>query len=137
MGFSYVIRITPDVWVEAEGYRGNLRDYPVKQGVCRVLKHVNYRKKDPVRQQVVVHWRKRLPKGDEKDEKGTFYFLKSRTSCCVENLHEHENHEVVGEDDQAEFAALVMVGAGVKVGALAAFDHRDDGFHLRAAAVRR
>ncbi len=49
---------------------------------------------------------------------------------CVENLDNHKNHDVVGENEQAEFAALAVVGAGVDVSALATFDHRDHGFHL-------
>lgn len=81
LGFSYVIRIAPDVWVEADGYRGNLRDYPVKKGVCRLLKHVDYRKKDPVRQHVVVHWRKGLPK--ERDE---CWFLMTNLEASAQRL---------------------------------------------------
>ena len=42
---------------------------------------------------------------------------------CVENLDHHKKHDVVGEDDQAEFTALIVVSAGVDVTALAAFDH--------------
>lgn len=61
LGFSYLIRITPDVWVEGKTYTGNLRDYPVKNGIRRVLKHVDYRQKDPVEQNVVVFWKKGLP----------------------------------------------------------------------------
>jgi hypothetical protein len=30
-------------------------------------------------------------------------------SGCVENLDNHKNHDVVGEDDQAEFTALTVV----------------------------
>ncbi len=39
--FFYVIRIMPDVWVEVDHYRGNLREYSVKQGVRLVLKHLD------------------------------------------------------------------------------------------------
>ncbi|HEX3600993.1 MAG TPA: hypothetical protein VHU84_12665, partial [Lacipirellulaceae bacterium] len=46
---------------------------------------------------------------------------------CVENLNHDKNHDVVGEDEQAEFAALAVVGAGMDVSALAALDHGDDG----------
>jgi hypothetical protein len=51
-------------------------------------------------------------------------------SGCVENLDNQKNHDVVGEDDQAEFAALAVVGAGVDVVALATLDHRDHRFDL-------
>ena len=53
----------------------------------------------------------------------------------VENLDDHENHDVVGEGEQAEVAALAVIGAAADMSALATFDHRDHGFDLRAAAV--
>lgn len=63
LGFHYVvIRITPDVWIDGAGYRGNLKDYPVKKGMQRVLTDVQYRKKDPVQQHVVIDWQVGLPK---------------------------------------------------------------------------
>jgi len=66
LGFHYVIRITPDVWVEGAGYRGNLKDYPVRQGTQRLLAGVRYRKEDPVEQHVAIHWKPGLPaKRDE------------------------------------------------------------------------
>jgi hypothetical protein len=62
LGFHYVIRITPDVWIDGAGYHGNLKDYPVKKGMHRVLADVAYRQKDPVQQHVVIAWRVGLPK---------------------------------------------------------------------------
>src|SRR3990172_11731784 len=53
----------------------------------------------------------------------------------VENLDDHKNHDVVGEDKQAEVAALAVVGAAVDVSALATLDHRDHRFDLRSAAI--
>ena len=53
----------------------------------------------------------------------------------VENLDDHKNHDVVSEDEQAEVAALAVVGAAVDMGALATFDHRDHRFDLRSAAI--
>jgi hypothetical protein len=65
-GFRYVIRIKSDVWVRSAGYDGNLFDYPVKKGVCKLLKGVKYRKTQPVTQNVVVRWVRGLPaKRDE------------------------------------------------------------------------
>jgi hypothetical protein len=53
----------------------------------------------------------------------------------VENLDEHKNHDVVGEDEQAEVAALTVVGAASDVGTLAPFDHGDDGLHLGPPSI--
>ena len=62
-GFHYLIRICPDVHVKGESYSGKLLDYPVFKGIRRVLKQVLYRSgKNPVRQNVVVYWRRGLPR---------------------------------------------------------------------------
>jgi hypothetical protein len=63
---SYVIRVKSDVWVKCAGYEGNLFDYPVKPGACKLLRNAEYRKSDPVAQHVVVRWVRGLPK--ERDE---------------------------------------------------------------------
>jgi hypothetical protein len=66
LGLRSIIRIKPDVWVESDGFRGKLRDFPVSKGMCRVLRDVLYRKRDPVRQHVVIRWVEGLPtKRDE------------------------------------------------------------------------
>lgn len=62
-GFRYVIRIKSDVWVRCGSYDGNLFDYPVSKGICKLLRGVAYRKHDPVRQNVVVRWVRGLPAG--------------------------------------------------------------------------
>jgi hypothetical protein len=62
LGFHYVIRIRPDVWVRADRFRGKLLDYPVKKGICRMLRRVEYRKQNPIEQHVVVRWKRGLPK---------------------------------------------------------------------------
>jgi hypothetical protein len=62
LGFHYVIRITPDVWVRAERFHGKLLDYPVKKGIHRMLRQVEYRKQNPLVQNVVVRWKPGLPK---------------------------------------------------------------------------
>jgi hypothetical protein len=68
--FSYVIRIKSDVWAKCAGpgggYCGNLFDYPVKKGVCKLLRGVAYRKSDPVTQNVVIRWVRGLP--EDRDE---------------------------------------------------------------------
>ncbi len=62
LGFSYLIRIHPGVEVRSPRYTGNLLDYPVKKGIAHLLRDVQYRQQDPVRQNVVIHWKKGLPK---------------------------------------------------------------------------
>jgi hypothetical protein len=62
LGFHYVIRIKPEVYVECSGFRGKLSDYPVRKGMQRVLADVQYRRQDPVRQNVVIYWKVGLPK---------------------------------------------------------------------------
>ncbi|HEX2174197.1 MAG TPA: IS4 family transposase [Dehalococcoidia bacterium] len=62
LDLHYIIRIKPDVWVETGSFRGKLRDYPVHKGMCRVLRDVVYRRRDPVRQHVVIRWVEGLPK---------------------------------------------------------------------------
>src|SRR5688572_20270253 len=64
--FSYVIRIKSDVWVKCASYDGNLFDYPVKKGICKLLRGVAYRKSNPVTQNVVVRWVRGLP--EKRDE---------------------------------------------------------------------
>jgi Transposase DDE domain len=66
LGFHYVIRIAPDVWVRCRRFHGKLLDYPVKKGICHRLRAVAYRRHHPVQQHVVIHWRRGLPK--ERDE---------------------------------------------------------------------
>lgn len=61
-GFGYVIRIQPSVTVRLRGFHGKLLDYPVYKGIARVLKRVSYRSDDAVIQNVVIHWRRNLPK---------------------------------------------------------------------------
>ena len=80
-GFGYVIRIQPKVTVRLHGFHGKLLDYPVYKGIARVLKRVSYRSDGAVTQNVVVHWRKNLPrKRDEcwflmTDQKGSAHQL--------------------------------------------------------------
>jgi len=64
--FHYIIRISPDVYVRGRDYRGVLLDLPVRRGVCRMLRNVDYRKENAVRQHVVVRWPQNLRK--DRDE---------------------------------------------------------------------
>lgn len=65
-GFSYLIRVEPNVTVRLKGFSGTLLDYPVHRGVAKVLKDAAYRSDRAVTQHVVIRWRKDLPpKRDE------------------------------------------------------------------------
>lgn len=66
-GFSYVIRIQPNVHVRSASFTGKLLDYPVHKGICKLLKSVLYRSKEnPVTQNIVIRWVRNLPaKRDE------------------------------------------------------------------------
>lgn len=61
-GFGYLIRIQPKVTVRLHGFHGQLLDYPVYKGIAKVLQRVSYRSDGAVTQNVVVRWRKDLPK---------------------------------------------------------------------------
>jgi hypothetical protein len=58
---SFVIRIKPQVKVQHESFTGKLTDYPVKKGMRRVLRGVQFRANDPVLVNVVIRWKKGLP----------------------------------------------------------------------------
>ena len=65
-GFSYVIRIKPNVHVNCASYKGKLIDYPVHKGICKLLKSVAYRSHHAVTQNIVIRWVRDLPaKRDE------------------------------------------------------------------------
>lgn len=81
LGFRYVIRIKPDVWIQCPSYRGRLLDYPVRKGMQRLLKNVEYRRQKAVKQHVVIHWKVGLPK--KRDEP---WFLMTDLDRAVESL---------------------------------------------------
>ena len=60
--FRYLIRIKPDVRVSHAGYTGRLDDYPVEKGVWRVLAGAHYRSDRAVTLNVVIRWKRGLPK---------------------------------------------------------------------------
>jgi hypothetical protein len=83
LGLHYVIRITPEVWIEGSSYRGKLSRYPVRKGMYRLLTEVRYRRKDSVVQHVAVCWKVGLPK--KRDEP---WFLMTDLRWKVERLTE-------------------------------------------------
>ena len=62
LGFRYVIRITPQAWIRTADFRGRLSRYPVKKGICVLLRNVEYRKNNPVVHHLVIRWKRDLPK---------------------------------------------------------------------------
>ena len=62
IGVHFLIRIKPAAGVRHARYRGLLRDFPVKKGMQRVLRQASYRLTDPVTLNVVIRWKKGLPK---------------------------------------------------------------------------
>jgi hypothetical protein len=65
-GYSYLIRIQPNVHVKVKGFAGKLLDYPVSKGIAKVLKDAAYRSDGAVTQHIVIRWPRNLPaKRDE------------------------------------------------------------------------
>lgn len=62
LGVRYLIRIKPDVRVTHPSYAGRLDDYPIKKGMWRVLADAQYRSDQAVVLNVVIRWKKGLPK---------------------------------------------------------------------------
>jgi hypothetical protein len=63
LGVRFLIRIKPDVRVTHPSYTGRLDDYPIKKGMWRVLAGAQYRRDEAVTLNVVIRWKKGLPKG--------------------------------------------------------------------------
>lgn len=84
-GFGYVIRIQPSVTVRLHGFRGKLLDYPVYKGIAKVLRRVSYRSDEAVIQNVVIRWRKDLPK--KRDECWFLMTDQPGTACQLCNLY--------------------------------------------------
>jgi hypothetical protein len=62
LGFRYLVRIKPAVTVACARYRGVLKKYPVRKGIAHVLRDVQYRKDARVVHNIVIRWRRDLPK---------------------------------------------------------------------------
>jgi len=71
-----VIRIKPDVHVQCREFQGKPDLTPVKRDTERLLRNAQFRKTNPVTQQVAICWKKGLPK--ERDES---WFLNSPKAC--------------------------------------------------------
>ena len=80
-GFSFILRVQPDVHVVGAGYRGKLLDYLVYKGIGRVLKGVEYRQERPVTVNVAIRWKRGLPK--DRDE---CWFLITDLDLSAERL---------------------------------------------------
>jgi hypothetical protein len=85
LGFRYVIRITPDVWIEHHDFAGKLLDFPLRRGMARLLKDVAYRKRRPVRQHVVIRWKTGLP--EKRDEPWFLMTDLDRSALALSNLY--------------------------------------------------
>lgn len=59
---DYIIRIQSKVWVKFDGQSARLDRYPIRRGACELHKNVLYRQRDPVKQHVVIRWKKGLPR---------------------------------------------------------------------------
>jgi hypothetical protein len=61
MNFHYVIRIQGKVQVTFGDQQCRLDRYPIAKGKSELLRNVLYRRHDPIRQHVVIRWKRRLP----------------------------------------------------------------------------
>lgn len=73
LGLDYVIRIKPNVQICCDQHVGLLSKYVVHPGQCHVLQNVQFRKKEPVFQQVVV----KCTKAE------TFYLMTNLTASAL------------------------------------------------------
>lgn len=56
-GISHVIRLMDDVWIQARGYEGKLRDWRFAYGTVALNRNVSLRNKNPVQTHLVRVWR--------------------------------------------------------------------------------
>ena len=57
---DYLIRICDEVVVQTDGWRGNLKHYPVRRGDCRGFRDVRYRSDGAVQTNLIVRWKEGL-----------------------------------------------------------------------------
>ena len=62
VGFDYIIRIKNKVTVKFNDQNVRLDRDPVHRGVCELHRDVLYRQHGPVKQHIVIRWKKGLPK---------------------------------------------------------------------------
>jgi hypothetical protein len=79
--FHYLIRIQPKVTVRLRNFHGKLLDYPIRKDVAKVLKDALYRSDGALTQNIVIRWRKNLPR--KRDE---CWFLMTDLSGTAEGL---------------------------------------------------
>jgi len=64
LGLGYLVRICNDVILEGRAYKGNLKDYAIQRGQCRLWRDVQYRSDGRVTTNLVLRWKKGL-QGDK------------------------------------------------------------------------
>jgi Transposase DDE domain len=85
IGFSFVIRIKPDVRVRHPRFRGLLKDFPVRPGCWRMLKGAEYRSDGVVTLNLAVRWKKGLPA--KRDEPWFLMTDLDRNAVAVSDLY--------------------------------------------------
>jgi hypothetical protein len=79
LGFHYVLRIQPKVYMEHRQYRGRLERFPVARGSSLLLTDVRFRKSEPVKHHVAICWPKGLPQ--HRDE--CWYLMTDLATRCT------------------------------------------------------
>ena len=87
LGLDYVIRIKSNVRIRCVQHVGLLKTYQVRPGQCHVLRSVQFRKQDPVIQQVVVKCTKTE----------TFYFMTNLTASALRLTRLYEKRMSIEE----------------------------------------
>jgi hypothetical protein len=79
LGFHYVLRIRPKVYIDHRQYRGRLERFPVARGCGLLLTDVRFRKSEPVKHHVAICWPKGLPQ--HRDE--CWYLMTDLATRCT------------------------------------------------------
>ena len=66
LGLDYLLRISADVIVRGDRWRGNLKHYPVRKGACHGWREVEYRSDGVLTTNLIARWKRGLKK--EKDQ---------------------------------------------------------------------
>ena len=56
LGFDYIFRINPEVYIQHPDFSGRLSQLPLRPGTIKLFHNVSYRKQRPVAQHVAVVW---------------------------------------------------------------------------------
>jgi len=54
--FNYLVRIQSSAYIEHRGFKGRLREWPIRRGRQVHLHNVSYRKNNPVKQDIAIYW---------------------------------------------------------------------------------